>query len=108
MTLFIEWTKNLILEKTGKHIAIDGKAIRAATKKSEKGAIPYVLSAFLCDCGLSIGQKEIGEKTNERSEIPKLLDLIEIKDCTITIDAIGTQTKIMDKIKKKKGHFCLQ
>lgn len=108
MTLFVEWTKNLVLEKTGKHIAIDGKAVRAATKKSEKGAIPYVLSAFLCDCGLSIGQKEVGKKTNEITEIPKLLDLIDIKDCTITIDAIGTQTKIMDKIKENEGHFCLQ
>lgn len=108
MALFVEWTKNLILEKTGKHIAVDGKAVRAAAKKSEKGTIPYVLSAFLCGCGLSIGQKEIGEKTNEIAEIPKLLDLIDIKDCTITIDAVGTQTKIMDKIKKKGGHFCLQ
>ena len=108
MALFVEWTKNLVLEKTGKHIAIDGKAVCAAAKKSEEGVVPYVLSAFLCDCGLSIGQKEIGEKTNEITEIPKLLDLIDIKNCTITIDAIGTQTKIMDKIKEKGGHFCLQ
>lgn len=108
MALFVEWTKNLVVEKTGKQIAIDGKTVRAATKKAEKGAIPYVLSAFLCDCGISIGQKEVGEKTNEISEIPKLLDLLDIKDCTITIDAIGTQTRIMDKIKKKEGHFCLQ
>ncbi len=108
MQLFVEWTKNLAFAKTGQHIAIDGKAVRAATKKAEHGTIPYVLSAFLCGCGISIGQKEVGEKTNEIPEIPRLLDLIDIAGCTITIDAIGTQTEIMNKIIEKEGHFCLQ
>lgn len=57
MALFVEWTKNLTLAKTGQHVAIDGKAVRAATKKAENGNIPYVLSAFMCGCGISIGQK---------------------------------------------------
>lgn len=108
MDLFVEWTKNLALAKTGEHIAIDGKAVSAATKKAEKGNIPYVLSAFMCGCGISIGQKEVGEKTNEIPEIPRLLDLIDITGCTVTIDAIGTQKDIMDKIIDKGGHFCLQ
>lgn len=108
MELFVEWTKQLAYAKTGKHIAIDGKAVRAATKKAENGKIPYVVSAFMCDCGLSIGQKNVGEKTNEITEIPKLLDLININGCFVTIDAIGTQTEIMDKIIGKGGHFCLQ
>lgn len=108
MSLFVEWTRQLAYAKTGKHIAIDGKAVRAATKKAAKGKIPYVVSAFMCDCGLSIGQKEIGEKTNEITEIPKLLDLIDVNSCFVTIDAIGTQTEIMDKIVDKGGHFCLQ
>lgn len=108
MALFVDWTKSLVIAKAGKQIAIDGKAIRAATKKANNGTIPYVLSAFLCGCGISIGQKEVGEKTNEIPEIPKLLDLIDITGCTITIDAIGTQTEIMNKIIEKKGHFCLQ
>jgi len=96
--LFVEWTKKLAFAKTGQHIAIDVKAVRAATKKAEHGTIPYVLSALLCGCGISIGQKEVGEKTNEIPEIPRLLDLIDITGCTITIDAIGTQTEIMNKI----------
>ncbi len=102
MELFVEWTKSLVSEKTGKHIAIDGKAVRAATKKAEKGNIPYVISAFLCDQGISIGQKPVGEKTNEIPEIPRLLDLIDIKGSVVTIDAIGTQTEIMDKIIAKR------
>lgn len=108
MGAFVEWTKDLVKAKTGKQIAIDGKAVRAATKKAEGGKIPYVLSAFLVSQGISIGQKAVGDKTNEITEIPKLLDLIDVKDCFVTVDAIGTQTKIMDKIIERGGHFCLQ
>lgn len=108
MDRFVKWTKEIAYKKGGKHIAIDGKAVRAATKKASGGNIPYVISAFMCECGISIGQKEVGEKTNEIPEIPRLLDLIDITGCFVTIDAIGTQKDIMDKIKEKKGHFCLQ
>ena len=107
MKLFVQWVQN-IAEIKGKHIAIDGKAVRAATKKAEKGNIPYVLNAFMCGAGISIGQKAVGAKTNEITEIPKLLDLLDITDCVVTIDAIGTQETIMNKIVSKKGHFCLQ
>lgn len=100
LTLFVDWTKSLAIAKTEKQIAIDGKA--AATKEAEKGNILYIFSAFLCGCGISIGKKEAGEKTNK---IPKLLDLINITDCMITIDAIRTQTKIMNKIIEKRDIF---
>ncbi len=108
MRLFVEWTRQAACAKTGRHIAIDGKAVRAATKKAQNGAVPYVVSAFMCGCGLSAGQKEVGEKTDEITEIPLLLDLIDINDCFVTIDAIGTQTEIMDRMVGKGGHFCLQ
>lgn len=108
MNRFVIWTREIAYKKSGQHIAIDGKAVRAAAKKAEGGNIPYVISAFMCGCGLSIGQKEVGEKTNEIPEIPKLLELIDITECFVTIDAIGTQKDIMDKIKEKNGHFCLQ
>ena len=108
MDLFVKWTKQLTNHKTGRQIAIDGKAIKAARDRMNNGSIPYVISAFLCDTGISIGQKKVGDKTNEISEIPRLLDLIDIEDATITIDAIGLQSQIMDRIIEKKGHFCLQ
>lgn len=110
MDLFIQWTKQIIVNKTtkeGKHIAIDGKAIKSATDKVNNGNIPYIVSAFLTDIGISIGQCKVDDKSNEITAIPELLDLIDIKDSTITIDAIGTQTKIVNKIIEKDGHYCL-
>lgn len=110
MELFIEWTKRLVVNKVnkdGKHIAIDGKAVKSATDKANNGNIPYIVSAFLTDIGISIGQCKVDDKSNEITAIPDLLNLITIEDATITIDAIGTQTKIVDTIISKKGHYCL-
>jgi len=106
MTLFMKWV-NLIIKTSGKHIAIDGKAIRAATDKLNCGNTPTILSAFLTDVGFCISQVKVDDKSNEITAIPELISLINIKGALISIDAIGTQTEIMDLIKNKGGHFCL-
>ena len=112
MDIFAKWVKDVIKEKNKENndintIAIDGKAVRAATEKSKNGSIPYIVSAYLTDIGISLAQVKVSEKTNEITAIPELLDLIDIKNCMVTIDAIGTQTKIISKIIAKKGYYCL-
>lgn len=107
MQIFIEWTKEILQEKTGKKISIDGKAIKSATDKINNGNIPYIVSAFIGEIGLSIGQIKVNDKSNEITAIPDLLDLLDIKDAIITIDAIGTQENIINKIVNKKGHYVL-
>ncbi len=109
MELFIEWTKTLITNKeySNKHIAIDGKAIKSATDKVNNGNIPYIVSGFLCDVGISIGQVKVDGKSNEITAIPELLDIINIENHTVTIDAIGTQKEIIDKIVDSHGNYCL-
>ena len=89
-------------------ISIDGKAVRSATDKINGGNIPYIVSSFLGDVGISIGQVKVNDKSNEITTIPDLLDLIDIKDATITIDAIGTQEDIVNKIVNKEGHYVLK
>lgn len=108
MEIFIEWTKDIVQQKTGKKISIDGKAIRSATNKINNGSIPYIVSAFIGELGLSIGQIKVDDKSNEITAIPKLLDLIDIEGATITIDAIGTQYEIANKIVAKGGHYALK
>ncbi len=105
MEIFVDWTKELLQEKKDKNINIDGKAIKSATDKINGGNTPYIVSAFLGDVGLSIGQVKVEEKTNEISAIPELLDLIDIKGAHITIDAIGTQEKITKKVVNKGAHY---
>lgn len=105
---FILWVKDISKGISGLNISIDGKAVKSARDKINGGNTPYILSAFLSDVGLSIGQIKIDEKSNEMTSIPDLLDLLEIEGATITIDAIGTQTDIINKILKKKAHYVLK
>lgn len=111
MNIFINWVKEIInVKSNSKHkiIPIDGKAIKSATDKVNNGNIPYIVSAFSQEFGLSIGQVKVDDKSNEITAIPDLLDLIDIEDCIITIDAIGTQKTIVNKIvNEKKAHYCL-
>lgn len=108
MEIFIKWTKDIVRKKTGQKISIDGKAVRSATDKINNGNIPYIVSAFIGEIGLSIGQVKVDDKSNEITAIPELLDLIDIEGATITIDAIGTQFEIANKIVSKKGHYALK
>ena len=111
MQMFYCWIKDVltVIQKNSisevQRIAIDGKAVRAAAIKG--GNIPYIISAYLGNYGLSIGQLKVGEKTNEIKEIPKLLKKLDITDSVITIDAIGCQKEIAKQIVEQKGHYCL-
>lgn len=107
MKIFIEWTKDILEKKTGKKISIDGNAIKSATDKINNGNIPYIVSAFIGEIGLSIGEVKVDDKSNEITAIPELLDLLDIEGATITIDAIGTQEDIVNKIVNKGGHYVL-
>lgn len=98
MRIFIEWTQDIIKNKTGKNISIDGKAIKSATNKINNGNIPYIMSAFTGDLKHSIGQVKVDDKSNEITAIPDLLELLEIEGTIVTIDAIGTQEEIVNKI----------
>lgn len=108
MEIFVEWTKEIVKAKTGLNISIDGKAIKSAIDKVNGGNTPYIVSAFIGEIGISIGQVKVDDKSNEITAIPELLDLIDIKGSTITIDAIGTQEDIVNKIVEKEGHYVLK
>jgi predicted transposase YbfD/YdcC len=103
----MKWINEIIEIKTGQQIILDGKGIRAAAYKAHNGNTPYIVSAYVADLGISISQKRVDSKSNEITAIPEVIDLINIEGCIITIDAIGTQTAIMNQIKKNKGDFVL-
>ena len=109
MNIFSEWIKEVIKDN-GIHISIDGKAIKSARDKINGGNTPYIVSAFLSDIGISIGQVKVDDKSNEITAIPELIKLLDIKEKIITIDAIGTQEEICNLItsKDKKGNYILK
>ena len=109
MEIFIDWIKQII-NNNGIHLSIDGKAIKSARDKINGGNTPYIVSAFLSDIGISIGQVKVDDKSNEITAIPELIELLDIEGKIITIDAIGTQEDICNLItsKDKKGDYILK
>ena len=75
-------------------IAIDGKALKGSFKKKNKVNSIYMVSSFSSANSVVLGQVKTSDKSNEITAIPKLLDLLDIRGCLITIDAMGCQTKI--------------
>lgn len=61
-----------------------------------------MLSACLGEEGISLGQLNVDKKTNEITVFPKLLDMLDIKGCIVTSDAMGCQKEIVHKIVQDK------
>ena len=101
---FMEWIGEIVDSKNT-HLAIDGKALRGAAEKTKSGTAPMLLNVVETVRGLILAQLPVDSKTNEITVIPELLKLLDIRGSVITIDAIGTQTAIMEQIHEQEGHF---
>ena len=103
---FMEWIGEIVKTK-GIHLAVDGKALRAAMEKVKDFRTPMVLNAVDAVTGLVLAQLPIQSKECEIKAIPELLKLLDIQGSTVTTDAIGTQTQTMEQILSQEGHFVL-
>lgn len=104
---FTQWVNEICKLSQGEVIPIDGKSIRRSADKSNGKKFIHMVSAFASENGICLGQVACKEKSNEITAIPKLLDLLAINSCVVTIDAMGCQTKIAKQIRKKKANYIL-
>ena len=89
-------------------VAIDGKTSRRSGGKGKTDASPlHLVSAFAAGMGVVLGQTATAEKSNEITAIPELLAKLAIEGCVVTIDAMGTQTKIARTIRERGAHYVL-
>lgn len=102
--VFVEWMKSVVETVSGV-VAIDGKQARRTKDKKQRPL--HVVSAFSSECRLVLGQLACDEKSNEITAIPKLLEVLELRGCIVTIDAMGTQTEIAKKIVEKEADYIL-
>jgi predicted transposase YbfD/YdcC len=86
-------------------VAIDGKTIRGSFDRGREQGPLHVISAWACDRGLVLGQRQVGDKSNEITAIPELLDVLDIKGGIITLDAMGCQRTIAAKILEKEADY---
>ena len=102
---FVSWVEQLnILDKDG-IVSIDGKRV-CNSANSSKSAL-HLVSAFAVDAGISMGQLATAQKSNEITAIPNLLDMLVLKNCVVTIDAMGCQREIVEKIISKDAHYVI-
>src|SRR5271156_6356428 len=101
---FVAWVAALIGVPEGV-VAIDGKTVRRS-KGAAQAAI-HMVSAFAARQRLILGQVKVADKANEIVAIPKLLDMLAIEGAVVTIDAMGCQRAIAQKIVDKKADYIL-
>lgn len=104
---FLSWVKEIAKITTADIIALDGKAARRSFTTKERRNPLHMVSAWSCNNGIVLGQRKVADKSNEITAIPLLLDLLELKGATVTIDAMGCQKEVTAKIIAKQGHYML-
>lgn len=103
---FVAWVAALTGAPEGV-IAIDGKTSRRSGQKSGCNPPIHMVSAFAARQRLVLGQVKVAEKCNEIIAIPKLLDMLAIEGTIVTIDAMGCQRDIAQKVVAKKADYVL-
>jgi predicted transposase YbfD/YdcC len=103
---FIEWVQGLQKALKGV-VAIDGKTLRRAFDKGGDQGYVHMVSAWSSEQRLVLGQTKVAEKSNEITAIPALLDLLTLEGAIVTIDAMGCQREIAQKIIDKKADYIL-
>lgn len=101
------WTQALHEATGGKVIAIDGKVLRRSLRKKSELRPLHLVTAWASDSGLTLAQIACGDKSNEITAIPEVLKLLNLRGCTVTIDAMGCQTEIALQIRQQRGHYVL-
>src|ERR687885_55951 len=105
---FLSWTQAVAHLTQGTLISLDGKTVKASFDRATAASPLHMLSAWCSDKGgLVLGQIKTDSKSNEITAIPDLLQLLAIKGCIVTIDAMGCQTAIAGQIRAQGGDYLL-
>ena len=104
---FIRWMTDVRTKTDGEVIAIDGKRLRGSYDNNSNKAAIHMVSAWASENSMVIGQLKTEDKSNEITAIPSLLELLDIKGCLVSIDAMGCQREIARVIIEQKGDYLL-
>ena len=103
---FLYWVSSIATVSDGRVVPIDGKTLRRS-HDGDLGTALHVVSAFCTENRLVLGQVATQEKSNEITAIPKLLDVLDVDGAIVTIDAMGAQKAIVDKILDKGADYVI-
>jgi predicted transposase YbfD/YdcC len=104
---FIEWVQAVAQLTQGEVVAIDGKTVRRSHDRTLGKPAIHMVNVWASANGLALGQAKVDQKSNEITAIPKLLQLLELAGCIVTIDAMGCQTEIAREIVEAEADYLL-
>lgn len=104
---FLRWMQAVSEVTAGEVVAIDGKTLRRSFDRARGKSAIHMVSAWASVNRLVLGQQKVDEKSNEITAIPALLQLLELKGCIVTIDAMGCQKAIAQTIIKQEADYVL-
>src|SRR5215470_8058865 len=104
---FLSWTAALSDLSGGDIVAIDGKTLRHSLDRAASKAAIHMVSAWANTNRLVLGQLKVDDKSNEITAIPKLLALLDLRGCIVTIDAMGCQKEIAHTIIQQDADYVL-
>ncbi len=103
----LSWITDLQEITAGQVVAIDGKTLRRSYDTSSGKAAIHMVSAWATANCISLGQVVVDAKSNEITAIPKLLEILDVSGCLVTIDAMGCQTQIAAEIVASGADYVL-
>lgn len=103
----LSWITSLHELTDGQVVAIDGKTLRRSFDRASSKAAIHMVSAWATQNQISLGQVVVDDKSNEITAIPRLLELLELSGCLVTIDAMGCQTEIAQAIVDREADYVL-
>jgi len=104
---FTAWVGSLADRFEREVVAIDGKTIRRSFDHGREQSALHVVSAWASERGLVLGQRCVDGKSNEITAVPELLDQLALQNSIVTLDAMGCQTAIAEKILARGGDYLL-
>jgi predicted transposase YbfD/YdcC len=104
---FLAWVQSTVALTAGAVVAVDGKTVRRSHDRGAGKTAIHMVSAWASANRLVLGQRAVDEKSNEITAIPALLDVLLLKGCIVTIDAMGCQTEIAAQIVDKGADYVL-
>lgn len=105
--VFVEWISSAVSLSKGVLVNIDGKNLGGSKEPVNGKKSLNVVSAWVSEQSVVLGQVKCEEKSNEITAIPELLKILDLEGCIVSIDAIGCQTEIVKQITEKRADYVI-
>jgi len=103
----VEYSEEIIKDLEDHQINIDGKILKATGNRGKKNSAICIVSAWLSEHCLSLGQSKVDKKSNEKTAIPQIIETVDVTNALVSIDAMGCDTKIATLIRSNGGDYLL-